>query len=127
MKVPALLTALAVACGSTFAMGNSNSGDRHAAADQHYSAGAQPQHEGPIAKTRRALHRMGDKMRHMGGNARRSTQREDNEYALNHNDKNATNRNDTRNMGAAGSGAQDSARQQRMDEAYAHWKAQQKR
>ena len=124
MKIPALLIALALACGSTFAMGDSNSGARHAAADPNYSA--QPKQEGPIAKTRRALNRMGDKMRNMGSNARRSTQREDNEYAANRNDRNAMDRNDTRNMGAAGSDTQDSARQQRMDEAYANWKAKQK-
>ncbi len=118
MKIPALLTVLAVACGSAFAMGNSNSGDRHAAADPNYSASAQPQHEGPIAKTKRALHRMGDKMRHMGGKNARSSQRADDEYTLN--------RNDTRNMGAAGSDMQDSARQKRMDDAYADWKAKQK-
>ena len=125
MKIATLATALALACGSTFAMGNSASGDRHAAADQNYSASAQPQHEGPIARTKRALHRMADKMRHVGGNARRSTQRGDNEYAKNNNDKNAMDRNGTRNMGAAGSDMQDSARQQRMDEAYADWRAKQ--
>ncbi len=92
--------------------------DRHAAADPNYSASAQPQHEGPVAKTKRALHRMGDKMRHMGGKNARSSQRADDEYTLN--------RNDTRNMGAAGSDMQDSARQKRMDDAYADWKAKQK-
>lgn len=123
MKIPALLTALAVACGSTFAMGDSTSGARHAAADPNYSA--QPKQEGPVAKTKRALSRMGDKMRNMGSNARRST-RDADEYTANRNDRNAMDRNDTRNMGAAGSETQDSARQQRMDEAYAHWKAKQK-
>ncbi len=125
MRLPALLAALALAGGSAYAMGSSNSGAPHAAVDQNYSAGAQPQHEGPVAKTKRALHRMGDKMRHMGAKAQRSTQREDNEYALNRNDKNAMDRNDTRNMGAGPSDAQD-ARQRRMDEAYIDWKAKQK-
>jgi hypothetical protein len=118
MKIPALLTVLALACGSSFAGGSySGSADRDAAGHPKQSATVASDtkaNDGIVDKTKRAFRRMGDKMRSASNRAdhdRRSDQ------AM---------RSDTRSMGAAGSETQDSARQRRMDEAYDNWKAKQK-
>jgi hypothetical protein len=119
MKIPALLSAAALVCGSAFAAGQygtesatQRSQSTAAASD---SASKSAKGDGLVAKTKRALHRMGDKMRSAG---RKSTANDDINQA-------AAQR-DTRSVGAAGSDTQDSARQRRMDEAYANWKSKQK-
>jgi hypothetical protein len=122
-KIPALLTAMALACGGALAAGDYSSGSAEGSATQRSQSTAvaadsgskSAKGEGLVAKTKRALHRMGDKMRSAG---RKSTKGDDiNQAAASH---------DSRNMGAAGSDTQDSARQRRMDEAYANWQSKQK-
>ena len=121
--IPALLTTAALACGSAFAAGDYSSGSAEGGPTQRSQSAAaasdspskSAKGEGLVAKTKRAMHRMGDKMRSAG---RKSS---DND-AINQ----AAAGRDTRSMGAAGSQAQDSARQRRMDEAYANWQAKQK-
>lgn len=117
MKIPALLAALAVACGSAMAAGTSgDSAHRSATTDtQHSAAPDTAQHSGPsfVDKTKRAFRRMGDKLR-----------------AATHTDKDRTEsapRNDTRAMGASGSDTHDGSRQRRMDEAYQNYRNQQGR
>jgi Skp family chaperone for outer membrane proteins len=116
MKIRSLVTVLALACGTAFAAQPTTSAEADAAnANQSTAASsnAQPRKGGGVVdKTKNAMRRLGDKMRH----------------ATNRNDKNKTQtaaRSDTRSMGAASSDA-DSARQQRMDDAYANWKSKQK-
>jgi Skp family chaperone for outer membrane proteins len=116
MKIRPLVTVLALACGTAFAAQPTTSAEADVAKSNQSTAAstdAQPRKGGGlIDKTKNAMRRLGDKMRH----------------ATNRNDKNATQaaaRSDTRSMGATGSDA-DSARQQRMDDAYANWKSKQK-
>jgi hypothetical protein len=120
MKIPALVTVLALACGTAYsAQYGSNAAD-DAANRQHSTAAStdtpsKAKGEGLIDKTKRALHRMGDKMRNAG---RKSTDKDQINAAAE--------RNETRSMGAPASDGQDSARQRRMDDAYANWQSKQK-
>jgi hypothetical protein len=116
MKIPTLLAALALACGSAFAAGNTSD---HATTNRDQSAAVSSsthdsaKGEGFVAKTKRAFHRMGDKLRSMGH--KNETQQ-------------AKDRDDTRAMGAGGSdAAKDGARQRRMDQAYADYQSKQKK
>jgi hypothetical protein len=117
MKMPTLLVAVALACGSAaFAAGNTSD---HATTNRDQSAAVSSsthdsaKGEGFVAKTKRAFHRMGDKLRSMGH--KNETQQ-------------AKDRDDTRAMGAGGSdAAKDGARQQRMDQAYADYQSKQKK
>jgi len=112
MKMQALVTVLALACGTAFAAQPSTSAEQDASKPSTAaSTDTQPKKGGLIDKTKNAMHRMGDKIRH-------ATNR----------DKNAqkTAKSDSGSMGAAGSDTQDSGRQQRMDDAYASWKSRQK-
>ena len=128
MKIPALVGVVALACGTAFAApysGGSADADaakRHAAAAPTHTQSSGAKGGGLIDKTKRGLHRMGEKARgatHRTANAaRKSTERDPiNEQAAAH---------DARTMGAAGANAQDGARQRRMDDAYDNWKAKQK-
>jgi Skp family chaperone for outer membrane proteins len=115
MKIRALVTVLALACGTAFAAQYSGAAEDAANRNQPAAAStdAQPKKGGGlIDKTKRAMHRLGDKMR----------------SAMHRKDKNTQTaaKGDTRSMGAAGSDTQDSGRQQRMDDAYASWKSKQK-
>jgi Rad52/22 family double-strand break repair protein len=112
MKIRALVTVLALACGTAFAAqyGSEAAGE---AANRNQSATTDSGKGGVVDKTKNAVRRLGDKI----GNA---TTRKD---------KNKTQtaaKGDTRSMGAAGSDTQDRDRQQRMDDAYANWKSKQK-
>ena len=103
MKIPALLTALALTCGTAFAAGSGEADRGHSAAA---TSDTQPRadNDGIVDKTKRALRRMGDKIR------------------------SATSRDsDTRAMGASGAESDDSARRRRMDEAYENWRSQQQK
>ena len=115
MKIPVLITAVALACGAAFtaqaADTSANSNKRTAVVAENQS---QAKGEGLGAKTKRAFHRMGDKMRSAGHKVAKAT----------HTDKSASD--DTRSMGAAGADQRDVARRNRMDEAYANWKSKQK-
>lgn len=68
-------------------------------------------------KTKRAFHRMGDKMRDTGHRITNKTNSKDDGDKTRYSSKN-----DTRSMGASGSDTSDSARRARMDEAYANSK-----
>ncbi len=124
MKIPALLTALALACGTALAApqyGNGSS-DRDAAATRNQAAAVSSDTSsgsakggGFIERTKEAFQRLGDKIRNA---TRKSTDRDE---------TNAKAKSDTSSMGAAGSSSQDSARQRRMDDAYANSKARQQK
>jgi len=114
MKIRALVTVLAIACGGAFAA-QIHSGEAEDAANRNQptaaSTDAQPKKGGLVDKTKNAMHRLGDKMR----------------SAMHRKDKNnQAAKGDTRSMGAAGTDMQDKDRQQRMDDAYANWKSKQK-
>jgi hypothetical protein len=117
MKLATIVAAVALATGSAaFAADHSyssnNDTSRHAAAAEHNDSSAS--HEGLLAKTKRALHRMGEKMRGAGHRTETAAGKDRDQ------DRSAMgNRSDTRSMGAAGE-SHDSARQRRMDEAYSH-------
>jgi hypothetical protein len=112
MKATALVAAAALVCG-TAALAQQDTkarGEESARVEQqeHGTAGE---------KMRSGMHRLGEKTRnalhHMGDKLHARRDHADN----------------TRAMGASGSTVADtsSARQQRMDEAYGHWKAQQEK
>ena len=109
MKIAALITVAALTCGTALAQGYGSTADRGSAANRNQSAAVaadtQPQGEGIMDKTKRALHRLGDKIRSAGNTSK------------DHTDKTAE-QNDTRTMGAAGADKSDSARQARIDQAY---------
>lgn len=115
MKIPALVTVVALTCGAAVAAQSTgtsaDSRKRPAVTAQNQ---AQAKGEGLGAKTKRAFQRMGDKMRSAGQKVGKATGT----------DKAA--RDDTRSMGAAGADQQDAARRNRMDEAYSNWKSRQK-
>jgi hypothetical protein len=115
MKIQALVTVLALACGGAFAQYNSPAAEDAANRNQSTTAStdAQPgKGGGLIDKTKNAVRRMGDKIRHATSRKDKNTQ--------------TAAKNDARGMGAASSDMQDSGRQQRMDDAYANWKSKQK-
>jgi hypothetical protein len=122
MKIRALLTVLALTCGAAFAQGNSGSTSRDAGASRNQSTAAAADSqskgsgEGLVAKTKRAFHNMGDKIR----NAGRKNKDGDNQTA-------GRSGNDTRSMGAAGSDSSDASRRARMDDAYANSKSKQQK
>ena len=114
MKIPALIAIAALTCGTAFAQGYGSSTHRDTA-NPSQSAAAAPDSpsnsadDGIVAKTKRAFHRLGEKMRSGGNKAK---------------DHDTTaSKSDTRSMGAAGSDTSDSARQSRMDQAYANSKS----
>ena len=107
MKVPVLLTALALACGSGFANTATKDADHPKSEAKTVQSG-----DSLGAKTKRGLHKMGDKMRAAGHKLARAT----------HTDK--ASRDDTRAMGAP---SEDSARRARMDDAYANYQKKQQK
>jgi hypothetical protein len=114
MKIAALVTAVALASGAALAAQSSTDSGAATTRSSTATEQTQPKGGGIIEKTKRALHRMGDKMRSVG---RKASDRDKDAQAKD---------NDTRNMGAAGSDTQDSARQRRMDDAYANWQSKPK-
>ena len=128
MKIAVLITALALTAGTAFAANDASterdvnarpSQSTSASRNKHTTAGTGTS---VAAKTKHALQRAGRKVREAGhrvANAgRRATHRDDNNHA-----STAT---DSRSMGAAGTDASDTARQNRMDDAYANYKSRQK-
>jgi len=122
MKIPVLLSALALVCGAAVAAPQYGSGSSDRAA-AHPSAAASSDTSsgnakggGLLERTKNAFHRLGDKIRHA---TRKSTDRDQTSAK--------GGKGDTRSMGAAGSPSQDSARQRRMDDAYANSKAKQQK
>ncbi len=122
MKIAAIVTAVALATGTAafaadYGTHTERDASRQPAASQ--KSDAPGPHEGIVAKTKRALHRMGDKMRSAGHRTAQATHTDRDRSAMG-------DRSDTRSMGAARDDMHDSARQRRMDEAYANSKKQQK-
>jgi len=116
MKMATLLTALALACGPVFAAGNTSD---HATTNRDQSAAVSSgthdtaQGESLVTKTKRAFHRMGDKLRSLG---HKNETQEAKDRAS-----------DTRTMGAAGSdSAKDAERKERMDQAYSNYQSKPK-
>jgi hypothetical protein len=115
MKFAALITVAALTCGTALAQGygSSSSNDRSTSASpSHSSAMAnddQAKGEGFMDKTKRAFHRLGEKLRGAGHTAKNSADKDTDKTA-------EQKQNDTRAMGASGS---DSSRTSRMDQAYA--------
>jgi hypothetical protein len=113
MKIAALITVAALTCGTAFAQSSSTTTDSSATRKHAATASdTQPKGEGFMDKTKRAFHKLGEKL-HAGKKSDDTT------------DKTAQQSPDTRSMGASASdkGARsDSSRQSRMDEAYANSK-----
>ena len=107
MKIAALVTAAALACGAAYA---NTSADTQKQSGKATTAQAEPQGEGFAAKTKRAFKRMGDKLRSVGNKDTQQANKAD----------------DTRTMGA-GPANKDSARQNRMDSAYSNYKDKQQK
>jgi hypothetical protein len=119
MKLATVIATVALACGSAaFAQSSDNSarGEESVRADQQ-------EHGQANEKMRNGAHRLGEKMRHgmhRLGDKLHANGKDSGHHARNHH------RNDTRAMGAPGSDSRaDSGRQQRMDDAYANWRARQ--
>jgi hypothetical protein len=121
MKIAALLTVATLTCGAAIAQTGSGSAAQDPEAPRAAQATGVPHAKpgGVVDKTKGAMHRMGDKMRHAGDRVGKHVPKsgrthDSNDHAMN---------SDTRSMGAAGS---DSGRQARMDDAYANWKSRQR-
>ena len=105
MKIPALITVLALACGAAYANTPAADGTTKHSAATTASADA-PKKPGLLERTKRGMHRMGDKMRH--ASHRKGPD-------------------ETTAMGApASEPTMDSDRRARMDQAYDNWKSKQK-
>ncbi|MGZ5786800.1 MAG: hypothetical protein ACXWJM_12850 [Ramlibacter sp.] len=119
MKIPALITALALAGG--VAVAQANTAATHDASTNSQTTAAAPddsQHEGLGTKLKKGLHRMGQATRnamHRMAGAGKKDKTTDTAAA-----------NDTRSMGSYGTSPDDSARQKRMDDAYDNYKAKPK-
>ena len=130
MKIAALLTVATLTCGVAFAQTGSGSAATQdpmapRAAETTGVPHAKP--GGVVDKTKKAMHRMGDKMRHAGDRVgkhvpKAGPARDSRDQAMK-NDMRSDMPSDTRSMGAAGT---DSGRQARMDDAYSNWKSRQK-
>jgi hypothetical protein len=115
MKIAALIAVAALTCGTAFAQsyGSSGSSSRDTSANHSATTAneSQPKGEGIMDKTKRAFHRLGEKL-HAGKKSSDNT------------DKTAQqDPESTHAMGASGSGKSDSARQARMDQAYSNSKS----
>jgi len=114
MKIAAIITVAALATGSAaFAADYGKQSDRDMQRD-HAAASDSGKHEGLLDKTKRAFHRMGDKMRGAGSKMAHATHTPDPNRTAARND-------DTRSMGAGRDDMHDGARQRRMDDAYSNW------
>lgn len=144
MKIAALLTVATLTCGAAMAQtasGSPATQDPMAPRAAETTGVPHAKPGGVVDKTKNALHRAGDKMRHAGERVgkhvpRSGAARDSNEHAMNSDmrqghhamnrdmrDKHHAVDSDTRSMGAGGT---DSARQARMDDAYANWKSRQR-
>jgi hypothetical protein len=117
MKIPALIAAAVLTCGTVFAQGygstpNRDTANRSPSTTTATDSPSKSTDEGLLAKTKRAFQRMGEKIRSVGNKSK-------------DNDTTAS-KSDTRSMGAAGSDTSDSSRQSRMDQAYSNSKSKSK-
>ena len=123
MKIPALVTAIALACGGAYAQSDGaaagpNTNDK-AITTQSASTGSTTAGEPVTQKIKRGAHKVADATRRMGhrisAGLNRATHKKDTSHAS---------KDDARSMGAAP--AEDSGRRSRMDQAYSNWKNKQK-
>lgn len=128
MKITALLAAAALVGGTASAGQNDNASTTKPAARQSTTAPADgATHEGIGVKTKRALGKIGDKMRSAGNKLAHATHTDKQAGTTRRSDESRAG-SDTRTMGAAGSDTgSDSGRRQRMDNAYDNWKSGNKR
>ncbi|HXE48296.1 MAG TPA: hypothetical protein VN663_07995 [Ramlibacter sp.] len=117
MKIPALVTVLALACGTAFAAQDTSSTAAEDAANRDQAATTDSGKGGVVDKTKDAVRHLGDKIGNKIGNATTSKDKSKTPTAA---------KSETRSMGAAATDTQDRGRQQRMDDAYANWKSRQK-
>jgi phage terminase small subunit len=114
MKIAALVTVAALACGTAFAQSSSSTTSGDTSATHGKSAAmandSQPKGEGIVDKTKRAFHRLGEKLKAGSSKSTDGT------------DKTAQQNPETASMGASGSDKADSSRKSRMDEAYSNSK-----
>jgi hypothetical protein len=115
MKIPALITALALAGGVAVAQANTAATHDASTKNQTTAAAADDStHEGLGTKLKKGLHRMGQATRnamHRVAHAGKKDKTTDTASAS-----------DTRTMGSYGTSPADNARQKRMDDAYADYK-----
>ena len=114
-KIPALITALALAGGMVVAQASTYPAGEATPNEQTTSATADNPHEGLGAKTKRAFHRMGQATRNAMHRMGKKDKTSD-----------TASSGDTRTMGSYGTGPSDNTRRQRMDDAYDHYKSKQK-
>jgi hypothetical protein len=124
MKLPVLVTALALACGGAYAQ--SGSGDGAAAGpntnDRTTMSVSEPKSSGDSVakKMKRGVHKFADATRRTGqkiaSGVRKATHKDDSAHAS---------KDETRSMGASPS--EDSARRARMDSAYENFKRKQQK
>ena len=147
MKIPVLLTVLAVSCGAAFAQGTEPTPSPQQSAttsDQGIARGNRV--DGTAAKTRSSGTMMGNDaaksaMSKDGAMSSDTTTTASNDtmthkakrgtHKAKHSAKRAAHKahvamNDTRSMGASGTDMSSGSRQQRMDAAYDNWKSRQK-
>lgn len=125
MRIPAIVTVLALACGSAMAAQSTTGTDRNVSADRDRTAvvsndtQAKPAH-GIVQKTKRGMHRMGDKTRATGDRISHKISKT--------NVRRGEQGRDTRAMGSTRSttGMDRGDRQARMDDAYDSWKSKQR-
>jgi hypothetical protein len=122
MKIPALITALALVGGVAVAQANTSATHDASAKDQTTAASTDTgQHEGLGTKLKKGLHRMGQATRnamHRVAHAGKKDKTTDTASAS---------ANDTRSMGSYGTSPADNARQKRMDDAYSDYQSKQKK
>ena len=111
MKISALVAALALTCGTAAFAAQPGDGESGAKPVPTATADTKASGDGLVAKTKRALHRVGDKISHIGHKAG------DKVSDTVHSAKRDSRKSDTRSMGARRDD-DDSSRQARMDAAY---------
>jgi hypothetical protein len=118
MKIPALITALALAGGVAVAQANTAATHDASAKNQTTAAADDTQHEGIGTKLKKGLHRMGQATRNAAHRIAHAGKKDKTTETAS--------ADDTRSMGSYGTAPADSARQKRMDDAYDNYKAKQK-
>jgi hypothetical protein len=123
MKIPALITALALAGGVAVAQANTSATHDASAKNQTTAAASDDtgQHEGLGTKLKKGIHRMGQATRNAMHRVAHSGKKDKTT------DTASASQNDTRTMGSYGTSPADNARQKRMDDAYSNYQSKQKR
>jgi hypothetical protein len=119
MKIPALITALALAGGVAVAQANTAATHDASTKNQTTAAAADDStHEGLGTKLKKGLHRMGQATRNAMHRVAHAGKKD--------NTTDTASASDTRTMGSYGTSEADHSRQQRMDQAYDDYKSKRK-